>query len=127
VLAAGRARATSFASVAVDTANVRPLSPNQTDYKLHRRAAVAAAGGRAFVTEFAGIVAAPPGSLASLLAARPFVTRLATSIAPREMTRDPIFVIDARDQAAVNNLYTVDITGDEASLNRLGVMSPSAP
>jgi hypothetical protein len=114
VLADGLVETSPFGDASVDHDAVRPTSPTETDYALHLRDAVVAAGGRAFQTEFATAAHRLEVQDAALVAMRDrsaHVTRLATRIAAKDMVLDPIFTVTERTDEVFRE-HWVDISGD---------------
>lgn len=94
VFASGRTAPTNFVDMAISDGEVafNPFGAN--NYRQTVARAADQAGGRAFVTEFAGptTLLRPVDPAAQLLAQQyPYVTRLYTRISPDEMTVDPVF------------------------------------
>ena len=95
IFASSQATPLNFAPIRIADSEVSFTPLGRNDYLQVVSRAVDQAGGRAFVTEFAG----PTGSLrpatdetAKLLIQQyPYMTRLYTRISPEEMTADPVF------------------------------------
>jgi len=85
----------NFAPIEIADSEVRFLPNGRNDYTQVVSRAVDQAGGRAFVTEFAGPTAAvnqpSDRALQGLLQQYPYLTRLYTRISPEEMSADPVF------------------------------------
>lgn len=120
VIADARATSTNYSDAQPAYADVRPdparVGGAPTTYWLIAQSAVAAAGGRAFVTEIATPVSrwddAPvaPETRAVLGQGR-YLTRLFTRIRREDMIADPMFRF-TRELPDVDNRHVVDLTDD---------------
>ncbi len=97
---------------------VRPdfTMATQTTYGTEVMRAIDAAGGRAFVTEFAGasdqLGAMTDREAQALVSRNPYVTRFYTRLTPEAMTVDPEFVFPGGDDVA--RLHVIDISAPSA-------------
>jgi hypothetical protein len=102
----------NFAPIRIADSEVSFTPFGQNDYLRVVSDAVDQAGGRAFVTEFAGPTTAvrPPTDEAVKLLFQqyPYLTRLYTRISPEEMTADPVFDL-APELPDVSNVH--DLSG----------------
>ncbi len=102
------------ATVDHTTLRVDFSQPGGTDYRTVLGNAVDAAGGRAFVTEYAGrssvlMAQATDEATRSLLKEASYVTRLYTVISPDEMTEDPLFEFSAPGELQdVSNVHPLE-------------------
>ena len=98
----------NFAPIKIADSEVSFTPFGRNDYQQVVSRAVDQAGGRAFVTEFAGPTMAvrPPSdeTLKLLMQQYPYLTRLYTRISPDEMTADPVFDL-APGLADVSNVH----------------------
>jgi len=98
----------NFVPIKIADSEVSFTPFGRNDYLRVVSDAVDQAGGRAFVTEFAGPTTAinPPSdeALKLLVQQYPYLTRLYTRISPDEMTADPVFDL-APGQADVSNVH----------------------
>jgi hypothetical protein len=98
----------NFAPIRIADSEVAFNPMGGHDYRRVVSRAVDQAGGRAFVTEFAGATTAlrpPTDETAKLLFQQyPYLTRLYTEISPEEMTLDPVFDLSP-GQPDVSNVH----------------------
>ncbi len=122
VFASARTIPENFAQTEPDWNSLVLLADNTTNYKDLVTDAADGAGGRAFVTEFAGPTdqigqggyyydgfSPTDPTLIALIARHPYLTRLYTTISANEMTIDPIFRLDPA-APDVSNFRTIDLT-----------------
>ena len=121
VLGDTRAAPQLYGEVKIDDAKLRVdfSQASGTDYRKVLGNAVDAAGGRAFITEYAGkssllLPKATGEATRSLLKTATYVTRLYTVISPDEMTEDPLFEFSTPGELEdVSNVHTLNETALE--------------
>jgi hypothetical protein len=110
----------NFGAVAPDYGKLAFSANGINDYEAFTADEVERAGGKAWVTEFAGPaenvlfnpstgVSVTSGSVLDYLDAGTYVTRLYTKISPWEMDEDPFFQFDPNG-VDVDNLHSVQVT-----------------
>jgi hypothetical protein len=110
VFANGQAKPVNYVPITVADSEIGFTPFGRNNYRQVLSRALDQAGGRAFITEFAGTTVSmrPPSdeSLRLLMQQYPYLTRLLTLISPEEMTVDPLFELDAslRDVSNVHDL-----------------------
>ena len=100
MLGESRAVSANFANVELNMEDVRFDFALRSNYRTVVSRTVDAAGGHAFITEFAGTTdelaeMSWDEEATSLLQAYPYLTRLYTTMSPEEMTADPMFTFNA--------------------------------
>lgn len=108
VLADERWAIDNYTDHAFDWSRVEWTGEGRTDYELRLPSELDAVGGRAFVTEYAGVTDLLAGGEASadLLASGAYLTRFRSVLSPEEMTLDPMWR-PAPELGDVDNVHSL--------------------